>query len=153
MHQPAAISQKLISFASRSLSDHFDPGANRTKPMMDATKPPNSIHTALSVGEPVKNWETSEPRESDALTPKMMRTIPPPRSASETVLFMDSYFISSGWLRNLPQPARSIWFLNGQVLLPLLRRLTLFPALVLHGLPAGFHSGQDLCFLATNHFL
>jgi hypothetical protein len=36
---------------------------------MMATTPPTSIHIVLSVGEPVKNREMSELKDSDAATP------------------------------------------------------------------------------------
>jgi len=47
-----------------------------------------SIQTALSVGDPVKNLDTSEAKEWVALNPMMMSTIPPMSSARETSLFM-----------------------------------------------------------------
>ena len=39
--------------------------------------PPINIQTALSVGEPVKNLDTSELKEFVALIPKIMSTTPP----------------------------------------------------------------------------
>jgi len=47
-----------------------------------------SIQTALSVGDPVKNRDTSEVKEWVALNPAMMSTIPPTSSAREMSLFM-----------------------------------------------------------------
>jgi hypothetical protein len=40
------------------------------------------------VGDPVKIREKLEPTELEALTPQMIRTVPPMRSASEASLFM-----------------------------------------------------------------
>ncbi len=45
-----------------------------------------SIQTALSVGDPVKNLETSELKELVALNPMMMSTMPPASSAREISL-------------------------------------------------------------------
>jgi hypothetical protein len=45
--------------------------------MTAATMPPMSIQMALSVGDPVKNLETSEPKEFVALIPSTMSTTPP----------------------------------------------------------------------------
>ena len=50
-----------------------------------------SIQTALSVGEPVKNLETSELNEFVALTPTTMRTMPPAISAREMILFIMAF--------------------------------------------------------------
>ena len=58
------------------------------KPRPAATIPPMSIRIALSVGEPVKNLETSEEKELVALTPMMMRIMPPTRRASARILFI-----------------------------------------------------------------
>jgi hypothetical protein len=60
--------------------------------MMIATIPPIIIHIALSVGEPVKNLETSELNDFVAATPKTTRTIPPARIASEISLFIEFSF-------------------------------------------------------------
>src|SRR5258705_8704528 len=57
-------------------------------PAMAATMPPMSIQTALSVGDPVKNRETSELKELVALMPKMIRATPPPSSARARILFI-----------------------------------------------------------------
>jgi hypothetical protein len=56
--------------------------------MMAAMMPPMSIQMALSVGDPVKNLETSELKEFVALTPMTMSTTPPASSARETILFI-----------------------------------------------------------------
>jgi hypothetical protein len=58
--------------------------------MTAAMMPPMSIHTALSVGEPEKNLETSELKEFVALIPKMMSTMPPASRARETSLIIRS---------------------------------------------------------------
>jgi len=56
--------------------------------------PPMSIQMALSVGDPVKNLDTSEPKEFVALTPKMMSTTPPTSRATATILFIAvSYYV------------------------------------------------------------
>jgi len=55
-------------------------------PIMVSTQPPISIHTALSVGDPVKNLDTSELKEFMALTPMTTSTTPAPRNESETIL-------------------------------------------------------------------
>jgi len=57
-----------------------------------------SIQTALSVGEPVKNLDTSELKEWVALNPMMMSTIPPMSSAREMSLFMFVFLFSLGIL-------------------------------------------------------
>jgi hypothetical protein len=57
--------------------------------MMDSTTPPINIHIALSVGEPVKNRETSEPSDFYALIPKIISSTPPARSANEMTLFIE----------------------------------------------------------------
>jgi hypothetical protein len=59
---------------------------------MIATIPPIIIHIALSVGEPVKNRETSELNDFVAATPKTTRTIPPARIAAEINLFIKFSF-------------------------------------------------------------
>ena len=55
---------------------------------MVAMIPPMSIQMALSVGDPVKNLDTSEPKELVALIPKMMSTTPPASSATAMILFI-----------------------------------------------------------------
>jgi len=47
-----------------------------------------SIQTALFVGDPVKNLDTSELKELVALIPKVMSTTPPTSRAMETTLFI-----------------------------------------------------------------
>jgi hypothetical protein len=59
--------------------------------MMAATMPPMSIQMALSVGDPVKNLETSELKEFVALMPMIMSTTPPTSSARETILFITNF--------------------------------------------------------------
>ena len=53
--------------------------------------PPMSIQTALSVGDPVKNLETSELNEFVALIPMTMSTMPPTSRAREMILFIMSF--------------------------------------------------------------
>jgi hypothetical protein len=60
----------------------------RNNPTTAATTPPISIHMDLSVGVPVKNLETSEPNDSEALMPNIARITPPTRSAIPSALFM-----------------------------------------------------------------
>lgn len=57
---------------------------------MAAAIPPISNQTALLVGEPVKNFDTSELNDSMALTPQMRSTIPTANSATEMPLFIGS---------------------------------------------------------------
>lgn len=45
-------------------------------------------HMALSVGEPVKNLDTSELKDSKALTPQIVKTTPATSNAAEMPLFM-----------------------------------------------------------------
>jgi len=59
---------------------------------MLAAKPPRSIQTALSVGEPVKNREMSELKEFVAFIPTTMRTMPPTSKARETILFIIDFW-------------------------------------------------------------
>jgi len=61
------------------------------RPTMEATRPPMSIQTALSVGEPVKNRETSELKELVALMPMIMSATPPTSRARETILFIRGF--------------------------------------------------------------
>ena len=69
----------------------FDPRIVIVSPATVATMPPMSIQMALSVGEPVKNWDTSELKEFVALMPTIMSTTPPTRRAREKVLFITSF--------------------------------------------------------------
>src|SRR6185295_3062773 len=75
-----------------------------TKPITAAAMPPISVHTALSVGDPVKNRETSELNEFVAVTPMTMSTTPPARRAREIILFIMSRLVEglSGGLQALP---------------------------------------------------
>jgi hypothetical protein len=57
-------------------------------PTIKLATPPSSIHMDLSVGDPVKNREKSEPIEFEALIPKMIRTIPSTSSAIPIGLFI-----------------------------------------------------------------
>jgi len=61
------------------------------RPTTAAAIPPMSIQTALSVGEPVKNRETSELNEFVALMPTIMSTTPPASRARETILFITGF--------------------------------------------------------------
>jgi hypothetical protein len=55
---------------------------------MPSAIPPINIQTALSVGEPVKNRDTSELNEFVALAPNIARIIPPTNNAINMGLFM-----------------------------------------------------------------
>jgi hypothetical protein len=59
-------------------------------PTTAATMPLTKSQMALSVGEPVKNRDTSELKESEALTPQIIITIPPTSTATNILLFMCS---------------------------------------------------------------
>ncbi len=50
--------------------------------------PPTNIKTDLSVGDPVKNLDTSEPNESMARSPIMTSTIPPITKTIDMILFI-----------------------------------------------------------------
>jgi hypothetical protein len=69
----------------------FEPRNVSVNPTMVATMPPISIQTALSVGEPVKNLETSELKEFVALIPMIMRATPPASRAREKILFITAF--------------------------------------------------------------
>ena len=56
--------------------------------MTAATTPPINSQMDLSVGEPVKNLEKPEPIEFEALTPQMIRTMPPTSRARKITLFI-----------------------------------------------------------------
>jgi hypothetical protein len=62
-----------------------------TKPATEVTAPPMSIQTALSVGDPVKNLETSELKEFVACNPRMVSTTPPTSRAMYTILFITAF--------------------------------------------------------------
>ncbi len=55
-----------------------------------------SIQIALSVGEPVKNSETWELKESAALIPKMISTTPPASKARDSIRVI-IVFLSDGF--------------------------------------------------------
>lgn len=59
-----------------------------TAPQIVAAIPPSNSQTALSVGLPVKNLETLELTESEALAPKINSPMPTARSASPIALFI-----------------------------------------------------------------
>ena len=69
----------------------FEPRNVPVRPMTVATMPPMSIQMALSVGEPVKNRDTSELKEFVALMPMIMSAIPPTSRARETILFIIAF--------------------------------------------------------------
>lgn len=71
-------------------------------PAIRARTPAINIHTDLSVGEPVKNRDTSEPNESIAITPMTIRTIPTMTKAVDTMLFILCF---SFWLCPSPRNA------------------------------------------------
>lgn len=60
----------------------------KTVPATHAAAPPTIIQTALSVGEPVKNFDTSELNESVAIIPKIRRMAPPTSNARAMDLFI-----------------------------------------------------------------
>ena len=62
-------------------------------PATAATVPPTTIQMALSVGEPVKNFDKSELNDVDALIPKASRMMPPISSAMEIDLFIKFFRI------------------------------------------------------------
>jgi hypothetical protein len=86
------------------------------KPRTAATIPPMSIQIALSVGDPVKNRDTSELNEFVAVIPNMIRITPPASRAKESILFISNFYFlltdtkidhsSSGWTSRQPLAAR-----------------------------------------------
>src|SRR5512134_751342 len=66
----------------------FEPRNVPARPTMVAMMPPMSIQMALSVGDPVKNLDTSELNEFVALIPMTMSTTPRMSRARETILFI-----------------------------------------------------------------
>ena len=62
----------------------------RKRPVIPAAIPPISSHIDLSVGVPVKKRDTSEPKDSDALMPKIVSTIPAINSPMPSALFINS---------------------------------------------------------------
>lgn len=67
------------------------------RPTPVATMPPMSIQTALSVGEPVKNRDTSELKEFIALMPMIMSATPPASRAKEKILFIMRFNVGFGY--------------------------------------------------------
>jgi hypothetical protein len=61
------------------------------RPTIAVKVPAMSIQTALSVGEPVKNLETSELKELVALNPAMISATPPMRNMREMILFIITF--------------------------------------------------------------
>lgn len=70
------------------LQSPFLPRKVPNNPTVVATIPATSSQIAFFVGEPVKNRETSEVNDSEALTPHIIKTIPATSSATERPLFM-----------------------------------------------------------------
>jgi hypothetical protein len=68
--------------------DYLAPRRVPNNPKIARTTPPIIIQTALFVGEPLKNRETSELNESAALIPKMSRMMPATRQAIDRGLFI-----------------------------------------------------------------
>jgi hypothetical protein len=67
----------------------FDPRDKPAKPTVAATTPPIMNQTALSPGNPVKKFDISELIECEALTPKMIKTMPPIRNTIDMTLFIN----------------------------------------------------------------
>jgi hypothetical protein len=63
--------------------DHLEarPMPKPPRPMMAATPPTIKSHRVLSVGSPLNKREKSELMESEAITPRTMRTVPTTTSA------------------------------------------------------------------------
>jgi hypothetical protein len=72
----------------------------KTSPATAATAPPTTIQMALSVGEPLKNFDTSELKDVEALMPKASRTMPPTRRAIAIGLFI-KFSLWNGELKRL----------------------------------------------------
>jgi hypothetical protein len=74
----------------KTLADviYFVLNENPVSPTMVTTTPPINSQIARSVGAPVKRREKSDPNESEALTPKMISTMPRISSTSETGVFI-----------------------------------------------------------------
>ena len=73
---------------------HLELRSVNVRPTTIATAPPISIHTALSVGDPVKKRDTSELKEFVAVIPKTTSTTPPTIRKMETGLFIYISLIS-----------------------------------------------------------
>ena len=78
----------VISLRPPLVQPCFEPPNVIVRPTIAATMPPRSIQTGLSVGEPVKNRETSELNEFVALIPMTISTTPPMSNAREMILFV-----------------------------------------------------------------
>lgn len=76
------------SILDGSYQSPFLPRKLPNNPTMATAMPPSNSHMALSVGEPVKNRDTSELKESMALTPHIIRTTPMTSSATDILLFV-----------------------------------------------------------------
>ena len=74
----------------------FEPRKKPNSPTMATTMPPISNQTALSVGDPVNNRDTSELNDSETLTPQMIDKIPPTNNATEMPLFISTLAILQG---------------------------------------------------------
>jgi len=85
----------------------------RNNPSTEHTIPPTRNQTDLFVGDPLKNRDTSEANDCEALIPRTINAIPPPRSASPSSLFSAALFMVSGggqrafrlWAQRLFLPA------------------------------------------------
>jgi hypothetical protein len=67
-----------------------------TMPAMTARAPPEMNHIERSVGFPVKNRETSEPKECDSLKPKINKTIPAAKIARPTMFMAQTRILDTG---------------------------------------------------------
>ena len=65
-----------------------------------------SVQTALSVGDPVKNLETSELKELGALNRMMISTIPPTSSARGMILYLTAFRCDGSFFFGAHQSAR-----------------------------------------------
>jgi len=81
----------IVSFGCEFVQTCFQLRHVNAKPMMLAIVPPISIQMALSVGDPVKNLETSELKEFVALIPRTINTIPPTSRARANILFTTAF--------------------------------------------------------------
>jgi len=80
----------VLAYVTRGAENHTlrPPRSVKTRPITTATAPPITIQRVLSAGEPVKNLETSEENELEALIPKASKMAPPTRTAMAIDLFM-----------------------------------------------------------------
>jgi hypothetical protein len=80
----------------------------KKKPMTAETIPPMSNHIDSSVGLPVKNRETSELNDSDALMPKIISRVPTISNPIPSDLFIIQPFIlmsvSLSYFSSSPNP-------------------------------------------------